>query len=87
MSDAVLIAVASTVFGLVIALVGVIWNLLNRRIEGIWDQVGRSPKEGMREVVHRTAGEQHGHGLEIHELKRRAEILERRVFNGYGVPR
>lgn len=68
-------------------LVGALWKLLRDQIDSqgktIWDQIGRSPKEGMRERVHATAGESHGHGLEIRELQRRVEALDRKVFNGH----
>jgi hypothetical protein len=72
--------------GVILALVGVIWRtheLHDReRNEHIWDQVGRDSRSGMRGAVHDTASIVHGHGLEIGEVQRRLELLERKVFNG-----
>ena len=43
--------------GIAIALVGVIWKLLNDKIDALWNQVGRSSKEGMRLDLHSVRNE------------------------------
>jgi hypothetical protein len=68
---------------IVLTLGGIIWKLVNSRIESLWDQVGRSSEEGMRKTVHRTANKVTANTGEIDEHGRRLVLLERRVFNGH----
>jgi hypothetical protein len=73
--------------GVILALVAAIWRMHENhdqeRNKNIWDQIGRNSEEGMRKAVHDNGGTVHGHGLEIGELQRRVEHLERKVFNGH----
>jgi hypothetical protein len=72
----------------ILGLVGYVWRTHEHhdqeRDDKLWDQIGRSSEEGMRKVVHDNHGADYGHVLEISELKRRVEHLERKVFNGHG---
>lgn len=79
---------------IVLALLGVIWTLLNDRIndratslddriEALWDQVGRSSEEGMRKTVHKSSNACTQHELAISEHGRRFGSIEKRVFNGH----
>lgn len=45
------------VAGILLAMIAVIWRLLNDRIDAIWNQLGRSSQEGMRKTLHDTANE------------------------------
>lgn len=67
-------------------LAGLIWKLLSNRIDSfekaIWDQVGRSSKEGMRVVVHDSANMVSQVTPTLGEHSRRLDRLESKVFNG-----
>lgn len=64
-----------------------IWKLHEKRIDerfdALWDQVGRSSEEGMRRSVHASVNFVQNHEGDIAELKRRADRLESKVFNGH----
>lgn len=69
---------------ILVLLAGVIWKMLDRRLESLWDQVGRDSDHGMRKTVHDSsnkAGLAYG-TCDLHE--KRLDRLERRVFNGHG---
>lgn len=34
------------------ALIGLVWKMLNEKIDALWDQVGRSSDDGMRKNLH-----------------------------------
>jgi hypothetical protein len=59
----------------------------DERNSALWNQIGRDSLSGMRGVLHRTNNIADGSVKEIDELRRRIDQLERRVFNGNGVPR
>ena len=54
----------------------------HERIEGLWNQIGRSSEEGMRKIVHKTANTCTAHEGELREHARELGRLTRRVFNG-----
>lgn len=86
MSVVVALAIGSSVLIILAGLLGVIWSLLNGRIESLWDQVGRDSDHGMRRTVHNTSNLCTLANGAVDEHDRRLEHLERRVFNGHGKP-
>lgn len=75
----------------IVGLVGVIWRtheLHDReRIEAIWDQLGRSSKQGMREIVHEDNRKISEALAGQESMKEDIDRLMRKVFNGHGAER
>lgn len=77
--------IVSIVATLIIALVGVVWSMLNEKIrankeacakdsDALWAQIGRDSYSGMRKMLHATEG----HTTMLTELDRRLDKVERR---------
>jgi hypothetical protein len=79
------IGIAAGSVGIILGLVAVIWRtheLHDReRNTDIWNQLGRSSKEGMRGVVHDSANRLSEVSLISHDHERRIDRIER-VLNG-----
>lgn len=67
----------ATIAGVIIALIGVIWKMLNDKIErydkALWNQVGRDSFSGMRKMVH----EESGTARAFMEVDKRVDRLEK----------
>lgn len=76
---------ALVVGGIVIGLVAYIWRAHEdrdrERNHDLWQQIGRSSKEGMREVVHRSANRLSEVSLTSRDHERRIQRIER-FLNG-----
>jgi len=76
---------AILVGGSIVGLLGLVWRMHeNHDIERnkvIWDQIGRSSEEGMRNIVHESANRLSELVPTSRELERRVERIER-VLNG-----
>lgn len=61
----------------VVGLIATVWRMHEthdrERIAAIWDQIGRSGKEGMREIVHKCANAM----MRLRDVERRVGRLER----------
>lgn len=62
----------ATVAGVIITLIGIIWKMLNDKIDALWRQVGVDSNSGMRVHVHDIANVK-TQNIAIHERVVRLE--------------